>query len=146
MGPPAFWYMLCYLDLSQLCLGTLYHPSITRRDSLTAPKQPETSPKPTYLPLSTSNLTSVQSYHCKNNYAITRPTSAVSRHTISPICEQGGSPHSPKPTDFPLSTSNVISVQSYHSKNDYAITMLSRPSSTVSRHTISLICDQGGPP
>ena len=44
------------------------------------------------------------------------------------------------------STSNVIGVQSYHSLNDYAITMLSRPTSTVSRHTISPICDHGGPP
>merc|ERR1712055_541358 len=40
----------------------------------------------------------------------------------------------------------MISVQSYHSKNDYAITMLSRPTSTVSRHTISPICDHGRPP
>ena len=90
---------LCYLDLPQLCLGTLYHPSVTRGDPLTAPKRPETRPKPTDFPLSTSNVISVQSYHSKNYYAITmlsRPTSTVSRHTISPICDQGGPPHSPK--------------------------------------------------
>ena len=72
---------LCYLDLPQLCLGTLYHPSVTMGDPLTAPKRPEISPKPTDFPLSTSNVISVQSYHSKNNYAITalsRPTSTVS--------------------------------------------------------------------
>ena len=62
---------LCYLDLPQLCLGTLYHPSVTRGDPLTAPKRPETRPKPTDFPLSTSNVISVQSYHSKNYYAIT---------------------------------------------------------------------------
>ena len=90
---------LCYLNLPQLCQGTLYHPSVTRGDPLTAPKRPETRPKPTDFPLSTSNVISVQSYHSKNYYAITmlsRPTSTVSRHTISPICDQGGAPHSPK--------------------------------------------------
>merc|ERR1711888_198642 len=90
---------LCYLNLPQLCLGTLYHPSVTRGDPLTAPKRPETRPKPTDFPLSTSNVISVQSYHSKNYYAITmlsRPTSTVSRHTRSPICDQGGPPHSPK--------------------------------------------------
>ena len=88
---------LCYLDLPQLCLDTLYHPSVTMGDPLTAPKRPETSPKPTDFPLSTSNVISVQSYHSKNYYAITmlsRPTSTVSRHTISPICDYGGPPHS----------------------------------------------------
>ena len=47
---------LCYLDLPQLCLGTLYHPSVTRGDPLTAPKRPETRPKPTDFPLSTSDV------------------------------------------------------------------------------------------
>ena len=102
---------------------------------------------------------SVQSYHSENDYAITvlsRPTSTVCRHTISPICDHGGPLTATKrpetstnPTDFPLSTSNVIRVPSYHSKNDYAITVLSRPTTTVSRHTISPICDHGdhgGPP
>ena len=99
---------------------------------------------------------SIQFYHRKNKYAITmlsRPTLAVSRHTKSPICDHGGpltAPKrpetSPKPTDFPLSTSNVISVQSYHTKNYYVITMSSRPISTMYRHTISPICDQRGPP
>ena len=42
--------LLCYLDLPQLCLGTLYHPSVTRGDPLTAPKRPETRPKPTDFP------------------------------------------------------------------------------------------------
>ena len=102
---------LCYLDLAQLCLGTLYRPSVTRGDPLTAPKRPKTHPKPTDFPLFTSDVISVQSYHSKNYYAITmlsRPTSTVSRHTISPICDQGDpltAPKrpeiSPKPTDFP---------------------------------------------
>ena len=52
----------------------------------------------------------------------------------------------PKPLDFLLSTSNVISMQSYHSKIDYAVTMLSRPTLAVSIHIISPICDHGGPP
>ena len=51
----------------------------------------------------------------------------------------------PKPPDFSFSTSNMISVQLYHSKNNYAISMLSRPTLAVSRHTISPICDHGGP-
>ena len=83
---------LCYLDLPQLCLSTLYHPSLTMGDPLTASKRPETSPKPTNFPLSTSNVISVQSYHSKNDHAITvlsRPTSTVSRHTISPISDHG---------------------------------------------------------
>ena len=82
----------CYLDLPQLCLGTLYYPSVTMGDSLTASKRPETSPKPTNFPLSTSNVISVQSYHSKKDHAITvlsRPTSTVSRHTISPISDHG---------------------------------------------------------
>merc|ERR1712015_167908 len=83
-------------------------------------------------------MISVQLYHSKYNYAITmlsRPTLAVSRHTISPICDHGGpwgtlgdpltAPKCPKmypkPVDFLLSTSNVISMQSYHSKIDYAV-------------------------
>ena len=37
---------LCYLDLPQLCLGTLYYPSVTMGDPLTAPKWAETRPKP----------------------------------------------------------------------------------------------------
>ena len=52
----------------------------------------------------------------------------------------------PKPLDFLLSTSNVISMQSYHSKIDYAVTMLSQPTLAVSIHIISPICDHGGPP
>ena len=51
-----------------------------------------------------------------------------------------------KPPDFPLSTSNVISIQLYHSKNNYAITMLFQPTLTVSKQTISPICDHGRPP
>ena len=39
----------------------------------------------------------------------------------------------------------ITSVQSYHTKNYYAITMSSRPISTMYRHTISPICDQRGP-
>ena len=108
-------------------------------------------------------MISVQLYHSKNNYAIamlSRPTLAVSRHTISPICDHGGpwgtmgdpltAPKCPKmypkPLDFLLSTSNVISMQSYHSKIDYAVTMLSQPTLAVSIHIISPICDHGGPP
>ena len=96
----------------------------------------------------------MQSYHSKN-YAITvlsRPTTTVSKQTILPIYDHGGPPHSPKTTRnkpqtnrFSLATSNVIRLQSYHSKNDYAITVLSQPTSTVSRHTISPICDHEGP-
>ena len=91
---------------------------------------------------------------------LSRPTLAVSRHTISPICDHGGpwgtmgdpltAPKCPKmypkPLDFLLSTSNVISMQSYHSKIDYAVTMLSQPTLAVSIHIISPICDHGGPP
>ena len=47
---------LCYLDLPQLCLGTLYHPSVTRGDPLTAPKRPKTRPKPTDFPLFTFDI------------------------------------------------------------------------------------------
>ena len=36
---------LCHIDLSHLCLGTLYHPSGTMRDPLPAPKRPETLSK-----------------------------------------------------------------------------------------------------
>ena len=107
---------LCYLDLPQLCLGTLYHPSVTRGDPLTAPKRPETRPKPTDFPLSTSNVISVQSYHSKNNCAITvlsRPTSTVSRHTISPICDHGGPPHSPKMGSNATQTTTVFYVDAH---------------------------------
>merc|ERR1712055_1195802 len=90
---------LCHLDLSQLCIDTLNHPSVTKGDPLTAPKRPKKRPKPTDFPLSTSNVISVQSYHTKNYYAITmssRPISTMYRHTKSPICDQRGPPHSPK--------------------------------------------------
>ena len=36
---------LCYLDLSRLCLGTVYHPFVTIGDPLTALKWPKTCPK-----------------------------------------------------------------------------------------------------
>ena len=104
-------------------------------DPLTAPKWPKTCPKQPDFTASTSNLISMQSYHSKNNYAITmlsRAALTVSWQTISPIYDHGG-PHTapkqpttcPKQPDFPLSTSNVISMPLYHSKNDYAITIIS---------------------
>ena len=57
------------------------------------------------------------------------------------FCSQRKRNHQSKAT-----INTFSSVQSYHSKNDYAITVLSRPTSTVSRHTISPICDHGRPP
>ena len=85
--------------------------------------------------ISHQSISSVQSYHSKKYYAITmssRPISTMSRHTISPICDHGGPPHSPKTAKNTPQTNRfsflhlqVISVQSYHSKNYYAITMSS---------------------
>ena len=79
------------------------------------------------------------------------PTLTVSRQTIWPICDHERAPHSPKMpkntpqiTRFFLSTSDVISMQSYHSKNDSAITMLFWATLSVSWHTMLPICEQGG--
>ena len=53
---------LCYLSLPQLCLGTLYHLSVTVGDPLTDLKQPKTSPKLTDFPFSTSSVNFKPSY------------------------------------------------------------------------------------
>ena len=45
------------------------------------------------------SLSSMEPSHSKISYAMSlscQPTLVVSRHTISPICDQGGPPHSPK--------------------------------------------------
>ena len=92
-------------------------------------------PKPPDFPLSTSNVISMQSYHNKNDYAITmlsQPTLTVSSTLNYPSMTIGDPLTAPKiPVTrpklqyFPFFTSHVICVQFYHCKNTYAITMLS---------------------
>ena len=56
------------------------------------------------------------------------------------ICPEG-----PKPTDFPSSTSNLTSVQSYHSKNNYATTVISTYLNFVKAHYITQLWPGGTP-
>ena len=115
---------LCYLDLPQLCLNTLHHPSVTMGD----PKQPETYPKPPDFPLPplawlvcsqfiVNTTMQPQCYPHLPQLCLGR-LSQPSLTMGDPLTAPKRPETRPKPPDFSFCTCDMISLQLFHSRKD----------------------------